>query len=134
MNPLVAVGEKANVYPQKYHWKMTTALLANTAQMRETVVWKECKYRFSLWCFNVVTYEHFSVGQGLSREKLYVTSKYLSVTIQDEERTKTWYHQEHHGSRHDDKRDVATVKARGGDRLVFGQVLSGCVDLRGDIA
>lgn len=36
MNPFVAVGEKANEYPQKNHWKITTALLAKTAQIRET--------------------------------------------------------------------------------------------------
>ena len=36
MKPLVAEGEKASVYPQKYHWKITTALLADTAQMSDT--------------------------------------------------------------------------------------------------
>lgn len=36
MKPLVADGENARVYPQKYHWKMTTALLAATAQIKDT--------------------------------------------------------------------------------------------------
>lgn len=36
MKPLVAVDEKAKEYPQKNHWKMTTALLADTAHIRDT--------------------------------------------------------------------------------------------------
>ena len=36
INPLDADVENANEYPQKYHWNMTMALLAATAQMRDT--------------------------------------------------------------------------------------------------
>lgn len=32
----MAVDEKASEYPQKNHWKMTTALLADTAHIRDT--------------------------------------------------------------------------------------------------
>lgn len=34
MNPLVAVEENAREYPQKYHWNITTALTAETAQTK----------------------------------------------------------------------------------------------------
>lgn len=35
MNPFVAVDENAKEYPQKNHWNITTALLAETAQINE---------------------------------------------------------------------------------------------------
>lgn len=35
MKPLVAVGEKAREYPHRYHWKIQTALLAETAHIRD---------------------------------------------------------------------------------------------------
>lgn len=35
MYPLVAVDENAKEYPQKYHWNIPTALLAETAQIND---------------------------------------------------------------------------------------------------
>ena len=43
MKPLVAVGENARENPQKYHWKMTTALLAQTAQINERADFRRAK-------------------------------------------------------------------------------------------
>lgn len=35
MKPLLAVGEKAREYPHRYHWNIQTALLAETAHIRD---------------------------------------------------------------------------------------------------
>ncbi len=103
INPLDADVENANEYPQKYHWNMTMALLAATAQMRDTgrkrKLLNDRKTR-KLKRTNARAFAEIAQSTGRLEGSVSISE----TGEQDFALTQPGYHEENHRASHRDKR------------------------------